>query len=143
LATGSLAAIDNQVDSTTGTVRLKAVFPNEDNLLFPNQFVNGRLLVETRAHAVVVPSAAVQRGPDSMFAYVLQPDATVDLRKIVVGPTEGDQTIIEEGLAVGETVVIDGVDKLQKGSKVAPRGSDAVSGAQPQQPREKAGAKDT
>jgi multidrug efflux system membrane fusion protein len=143
LATGWLAAIDNQVDSTTGTVRLKAVFPNEDNLLFPNQFVNGRLLIETLSQAVIVPSSAVQRGPNSMFAYVLQPDSTVDLRNIVVGPTEGDQTVIESGLNPGETVVIDGVDKLQKGTKVAARGSEAVSGGQSPPPKEEAAAKGT
>jgi membrane fusion protein, multidrug efflux system len=141
LASGTLAAVDNQVDSTTGTVRLKAVFPNKDNLLFPNEFVNGRLLIETRPHAVVVPSSAVQRGPDSMFAYVLKPDSTVDLRNIVVGPTEGDQTIIEQGLAVGETVVIDGVDKLQKGAKVAARSADSPNEGEGQRPAEKAGAK--
>ncbi len=125
LATGTLAAIDNQVDPTTNTVRLKAVFPNEDNLLFPNQFVNGRLLVETLPDSVVVLSAAVQRGPDSMFAYVLQPDSTVSLRKIVVGPAEGDRTVIESGLSPGEVVVIEGVDKLQNGAKVIARGSEA------------------
>jgi multidrug efflux system membrane fusion protein len=143
LATGTLAAVDNQVDATTGTVRLKAVFPNKDNLLFPNEFVNGRLLIETRPHAVVVPSSAVQRGPDSMFAYVLKPDSTVDLRKIVAGPTEGDQTIIEQGLAVGETVVIDGVDKLQKGAKVAARSADSPSESGGEKPAEKVGAKAT
>jgi multidrug efflux system membrane fusion protein len=143
LATGTLAAIDNQVDATTGTVRLKAVFPNEDNLLFPNQFVNGRLHVETLANAVIVPSAAVQRGPDSMFAYVVTPDSTVELRKVVVGPTEADRTVIESGLAPGETVVIDGVDKLQKGTKVAARGAEGADGGRPSQAEEEVAAKRT
>lgn len=132
LAAGTLEAIDNQVDVTTGTVRLKAVFANEDNLLFPNQFVNVRLLLDTVHQAVVVPSAAVQRGPDMTYAYVVQPDSTVDLRHITTGPTEGDFTSIESGLSAGEMVVIDGVDKLQKGSKVAvrnPGSSEATDGA--------------
>lgn len=121
LASGTLEAIDNQVDVTTGTVRLKAVFSNENALLFPNQFVNARLLVDTLQQAVTVPSAAVQRGPDMTYAYVVQPDSTVDLRNIVTGATDGDQITIESGLSPNETVVIDGVDKLQKGSKIAAR----------------------
>jgi multidrug efflux system membrane fusion protein len=122
LASGMLEAIDNQVDVTTGTVRLKAVFPNEDNLLFPNQFVNARLLVETLQQVTTVPSAAVQRGPDMTYAYVVQPDSTVELRTIEIGATEGDFTAIKSGLSPNDVVVIDGVDKLQKGSKIAARG---------------------
>jgi multidrug efflux system membrane fusion protein len=118
LATGSLMAIDNQVDPTTGTVRLKAVFSNEQSILFPNQFVNSRLLIDTRKNAVLVENAAVQRGPSSTFAYVVKSDETVELRNLVIGPTEGDQTIIESGLAPGEVVVTEGTDKLQPGSKV-------------------------
>ena len=121
LANGTLAAIDNQVDPATGTVRLKAVFPNDDGLLFPNQFVNARLLVETQRDAVVVPSSAVQRGPASPFVYVLQPDETVELRSVVIGPSEGIETSITSGLQPGETVVTDGIDKLQPGSKVSLR----------------------
>jgi multidrug efflux system membrane fusion protein len=128
LATGVLEAIDNQVDVATGTIRLKAVFPNEDNLLFPNQFVNARLLVDTLSQATTVPSAAVQRGPDMTYAYVVQPDSTVDLRKIAVGPIQGDRTAVLSGLAPDEVVVIDGVDKLQKGSKIAARGQGSPSG---------------
>ena len=132
LASGTLEAIDNQVDVTTGTVRLKAVFPNENSLLFPNQFVNARLLVDTLQQAVTVPSAAVQRGPDMTYAYVVKPDSTVDLRNIVIGATDGDRTAIESGLSPNDIVVIDGVDKLQKGSKVVARGqtpASAVGGA--------------
>ncbi|HEY2841345.1 MAG TPA: efflux RND transporter periplasmic adaptor subunit, partial [Pirellulales bacterium] len=125
LATGKLAAIDNQVDALTGTVRLKAVFENEKGMLFPNQFVNCRLLVEKLPQAVVVLTAGVQHGPDSMFAYVVGPDSTVELRPVVVGPSEGDHTVIESGLSPGDVVVIEGVDKLQKGSKVVERGTDA------------------
>jgi multidrug efflux system membrane fusion protein len=132
LASGTLEAIDNQVDVATGTIRLKAVFPNENNLLFPNQFVNARLLVNTQQQVLTVPSAAVQRGPDMTYAYVLQPDQTVDLRNIVAGATQGELTTIESGLSPHDVVVIDGVDKLQKGSKVVARAqkpASAVAGA--------------
>lgn len=121
LASGKLAAIDNQVDPTTGTLRLKAVFENEDQLLFPNQFVNARLLVDTKREAIVVPSAAVQRGPTSTFVYVVQADETVELRTVVIGPAEGNETSIESGLTAGELVVTDGIDKLQPGTKVSMR----------------------
>lgn len=119
LATGTLAAIDNQVDSTTGTLRLKAVFDNGDGLLFPNQFVNARLLVDTRRDALVVPTAAVQRGPNGIFTYVVNDDETVELRTVGIGPAEGAYTAIDSGLQAGERVVTDGVDKLQSGSKVS------------------------
>ena len=123
LATGTLLAIDNQVDSTTGTVRLKAVFKNEDNMLFPNQFVNARLLVDVKRDAVIVPAAAVQRGPNGTFVYVVtagEKDQIVKQRDVVSGPTEGDQTAIESGLSPGDVVVTDGVDKLTDGAGVAP-----------------------
>jgi len=121
LASGKLLAIDNQVDSTTGTVRLKAVFDNEDGLLFPNQFVNARLLVDTKRDAIIVPSAAVQRGPNSIFVYVVQPDDTVELRTIKPGIVEGAETAIESGLSPGEIVVTEGVDKLQTGTQITTR----------------------
>lgn len=119
LASGELLAIDNQVDSTTGTVRLKAVFPNEDGTLFPNQFVNARLLIDTRRDAVVVPAAAVQRGPNGTFVYVVNGDEKAELRYVEVGPTEAAETAIDSGLQPGEIVVIDGIDKLTDGTKVA------------------------
>ena len=137
LASGTLAAIDNQVDPTTGTLRLKAVFENEDHLLFPNQFVNARLLVDTKRNAIVVPSAAVQRGPASTFVYVVQSDETVDLRTVVIGPTEGSETLIESGLTEGELVVTDGIDKLQPktngkpGTKVSLRENEPEKGQKP------------
>ncbi len=121
LATGKLLAIDNQVDATTGTVRLKSEFPNEDGMLFPNQFVNARLLVDTKRDAIIVPTAAVQRGPAMMFVYVVKADETVELRNVVTGPAEGGETSIESGLEPGEIVVTDGLDKLQPKAKVAPR----------------------
>ncbi|MSR58816.1 MAG: MdtA/MuxA family multidrug efflux RND transporter periplasmic adaptor subunit [Planctomycetaceae bacterium] len=127
LATGKLSAIDNQVDSTTGTLRLKAVFDNEDGLLFPNQFVNARLLVDIRRNALVVPTAAVQRGPNGVFVYAVKPDETVDLRYIAIGPSEGAMTAIESGLEPGELVVTDGVDKLVKDSKVSLLEAEPVS----------------
>ncbi len=119
LATGKLAAVDNQVDSTTGTVRLKAVFDNEDGMLFPNQFVNARLLIDTNRDAVIVPAAAVQRGPSSAYVYVVQPDEKVKLRNVEVGLTEGADTAISTGIVPGEIVVTDGIDKLKDGAIVS------------------------
>lgn len=130
LASGKLDALDNQVDPLTGTVRLKAVFEQDDHLLFPNQFVNARLLVETRNDVLVVPSAAVQRGPASTFVYVVKSDNSVELRDVKIGPVEGLETAIESGLLPGEVVVTDGLDKLQKGSKVVPT-EKTVAGATP------------
>jgi membrane fusion protein, multidrug efflux system len=118
LATGRLLAVDNQIDPATGTVRLKALFPNDDEALFPNQFVNARLLVETLRGAVTVPTAALQRSPQSTFVYLVKPDHTVEARNVTVRLTEGDDTTIGSGLAAGEVVVIDGVDKLRPGMKV-------------------------
>jgi multidrug efflux system membrane fusion protein len=122
LATGSLMTIDNQIDQTTGTVKFKAVFSNKDGALFPNQFVNARLLIDTVRNAVLVPNAAIQHSPQSAFAYVVKPDNTVEVRNVEVQGTEGDQTAIARGLTTGEVVVTDGVDKLQPGAKVALRG---------------------
>ncbi len=119
LALGVLAATDNQVDLTTGTVRLKALFPNDDKALFPNQFVNARLLVDTLREVVIVPTAAVQRGPQGAFVYVVKPDATVELRPIELEATDGDETAVKKGLQGGETVVTDGLEKLRPGAKVA------------------------
>ena len=129
LATGTLLAIDNQVDSSTGTVKLKAVFPNQDNTLFPNQFVIARLLVETVRGATVIPMAAVQHGPKSTFVYVVQPDSTVESRSVITGPTQGDQVAIVSGLVPNELVVITGIDKLNNKAKVAVRGGPAKDAA--------------
>lgn len=128
LATGILLTIDNQVDQTTGTVRFKASFPNEDDTLFPNQFVNARLLLDTKRNVVVVPAAAIQRSPDSMYVYVVKSDNTVEVRNIVSSLTEGDQSAVDTGLAPGDTVVIDGVDKLQPGAKVTVGGNPPKGG---------------
>jgi multidrug efflux system membrane fusion protein len=119
LASGTLLTIDNQIDPTTGTVKLKALFPNTNNTLFPNQFVNVRLLVDTIRNAVLVPNAAIQHSPKSAFVYVVKPDNTVEARNVEVQGTERDQTAIARGLRAEEVVVTDGVDKLQPGAKVA------------------------
>lgn len=123
LASGSLLTIDNQIDPTTGTVKLKALFQNTNNTLFPNQFVNARLLLDTIHNAVLVPNAAIQHSPESAFVYVVKPDNTVEARNVEVQGTERDQTAIARGLKAGEVVVTDGVDKLQPGVKVALQGS--------------------
>jgi multidrug efflux system membrane fusion protein len=122
IATGKLLAIDNQVDPTTGTVRIKGEFANLDYSLFPNQFVNARLLIDTLKGVVLVPSAAVQLGPQSSnFVYVVKADKTVELRTITEGHHEGGLSAINEGIKPGEVVVTDGVDKLTSGSKVTVR----------------------
>ena len=118
IATGSLLTIDNQIDPTTGTVRLKAVFPNVDNGLFPNQFVNARLQVDTRRGVTLVPDAAIQRTSQSTFVYVVKPDQTVTVRQVTVGTTEGNEASIDTGLSPGDVVVVNSVDKLREGSKV-------------------------
>src|SRR5450830_1110450 len=120
LASGTLLTIDNQVDATTGTVKLKAQFPNTDFALFPNQFVNIRMLLDTRQGATVIPSAALQRGAKGLFVYVVKQDNTVTVRNVKTGPTEGDVTAIDDGVASGETVVVDGIDRLREGAKVEP-----------------------
>jgi multidrug efflux system membrane fusion protein len=118
LATGTLLTVDNQIDPNTGTVRLKAVFPNEDGALFPNQFVNARLLLEVKRGMTLVPSAAIQRGAKGTFVYVIKEDKTVAVRPVTVGVTHGDDASITSGLAAEELVVIDGTEKLREGSKV-------------------------
>ncbi len=118
LATGYLLTVDNQVDTTTGTVRFKAVFPNKGNELFPNQFVNARLLVETKRDAVIVPASAVQRGPQGTFVYVVKPDKTAAVRPVTLGVTEGGDTSVAAGLSAGEIVVADGAERLRDGSLV-------------------------
>ncbi len=118
LATGTLLTVDNQIDTTTGTVKLKAQFSNEDFSLFPNQFVNARLLVETRHGLTVIPTAAIQRGTQGTFVYVVKDDRSVSVRPVKLGPSQGDDTAIDSGLATGEMVVVDGADKLREGAKV-------------------------
>jgi membrane fusion protein, multidrug efflux system len=118
LATGKLLTVDNQIDVTTGTVKLKAEFPNADEALFPNQFVNIRLRVDVRKDATLIPVPAVQRGTPGTFVYVVNDDKTVALRPVKLGPTSGETVSITDGLKPGEQVVIDGADKLKQGAKV-------------------------
>lgn len=118
LAKGALVSTDNQIDVATGTVKLKAQFPNTALKLFPNQFVNVRMVVDVRRGATVVPSAAVQRGSQGTVVYVVKDDSTVVLKPIVTGPVEGSLTVVESGLQVGERVITDGVDRIREGAKV-------------------------
>jgi membrane fusion protein, multidrug efflux system len=127
IATGKLLTIDNQIDPTTGTYKLKSVFNNEDNILFPNQFVNVHLLVETKHNLALVPVAAVQRGPQGTYVYVVGAGNTVKIQPVTVAQTTGNTTGISAGLQGGEVVVTDGQDKLQDGSKVIPSTSPAGS----------------
>jgi membrane fusion protein, multidrug efflux system len=123
IATGKLLTIDNQIDTTTGTYKLKSVFNNEDSSLFPNQFVNVHLLVDTKRNLALVPVAAVQRGPEGSYVYVVGPDDKVKIQTVTVAETTTGITGISSGLQGGEVVVTDGQDKLQDGSKVIPNTS--------------------
>ena len=118
LAKGALIAVDNQIDTTTGTVKLKAKFDNAGNELFANQFVNVRLKVDTLHGATVMPTAAIQRGSIETFAYVVKDDKTVTVRPLQLGPTEGENVAVTSGLKPGEVVVVVGGDKLREGTKV-------------------------
>jgi len=129
VADGRLETIDNQIDPNTGTFRLKGVFDNRDNALYPNQFVNARLEVYTRQNAITIPAAAVQRGSQGTYTYVLKQDKTVESRPIKVVLTEGLVAVIDSGVNPGEQVVTDGQEKLQPGSRVDPQ----VPGQQPGQ----------
>jgi membrane fusion protein, multidrug efflux system len=121
LGVGKLLTIDNEIDPTTATAKLKAVFDNKDNQLWPNQFVNAHLLLETRKNSTVLPTAAVLRGPQGTYVYAVNSDKTVDDRPVTVSLTQGNTTVVTSGLNPGDIVVTDGQDKLQKGSHVEPR----------------------
>jgi multidrug efflux system membrane fusion protein len=118
LASGALASIDNQIDPATGTIKLKAQFDNKDESLYPNQFVNARLLIDTLHDAVLIPTAAIQRGAQGTFVYVVREDSSVSVRPVTPGPARGETTSIASGLKAGEKVVVDGADKLREGGKV-------------------------
>ncbi|MGE5470878.1 MAG: efflux RND transporter periplasmic adaptor subunit [Bacteroidota bacterium] len=118
LATGELLTVDNQLDVTTGTVKVKAIFPNQDGALFPNQFVNVRLVVNELKDAVVIPSAAVQRGARGAFVWLLKEDRTVTMRQLEVGSADGDRIPVLAGLQSGDQVAVDGFDRLREGGKV-------------------------
>jgi multidrug efflux system membrane fusion protein len=118
IADGRVETIDNEIDPATGTSRLKALFDNKSNALFPNQFVNVRLLVEIKKDKVLIPAVAIQHGPQGIFVYVVKEDQTAEVRPVTVGTVEGDHASIDSGLSEGDRVVVDGVDKLRAGSKV-------------------------
>ncbi len=129
LADGTLLTFDNQIDTTTGTVRLKASFPNTDYSLFPNQFVNVKLLVDTDRGVVLIPTAAVQRSALGTFVYAIKPDNTVEVRKVDLGASEGEVSSVKNGVAAGDRVVVEGADRLQQGSKVRVRMASASTGS--------------
>ena len=121
LESGTLLTVDNEIDQTTGTSKLKAVFPNTDYALFPNQFVNIRLALDTKKNAVIVPSVAIQRGPTGTFVYIVQSDNTVAIRAVKLGLSVENEVAIDEGLQPGDQVVVDGAEKLTEGMKVSLR----------------------
>jgi multidrug efflux system membrane fusion protein len=138
LAQGKLDTVDNQIDTTTGTVKLRAIFDNDQEVLFPNQFVNVKLLVNTLHDADIVPNSAVQRGAPGTFVYVVKPENTVGVQKVKLGPTDGQRIAILSGLEPGESVVIDGTDRLRDGAKVtvAPAEPAAPAAEPPLQPQD-------
>jgi multidrug efflux system membrane fusion protein len=129
LSTGTLETVDNQIDTTTGTVKLRAIFDNRDEVLFPNQFVNVRLLVDTMRDTEIVPISAVQRGAPGTFVYVVSPENTATVAKVKLGPSDGQRIAILSGLQPGESVVVDGTDRLRDGAKVtlAPNKPDSAA----------------
>lgn len=128
LATGTLMTIDNQIDLATGTVRLKAIFANKNNELFPNQFVNARLLLDTRRDATVIPASAIQRGPSGTFVYIVKPDKTVAIRPVSVDDIQGGEAAIKQGLSPEELVVVDGTERLRDEARVEIRSRAGAGG---------------
>ena len=118
LASGFLLSSDNQIDTATGTIKMKAQFPNPDGMLFPNQFVNVRMVVDSKKSATVIPMAAIQRGARGTIVYVVKGDKTISMRSVTLGPVENDMVVIESGVIPGELVVVDGIDRLREGAKV-------------------------
>jgi multidrug efflux system membrane fusion protein len=129
IASGKLETIDNQIDITTGTYKLKSVFMNADNALFPNQFVNVHLLVDTKHNLTIVPAAAIQRGPQGTYVYAADTDNTAKIRIVTIAQTTGDSVGLSAGLNSGDRVVIDGLDKLQDGTKINPSPSTGANAA--------------
>ena len=118
LSSGYLQTLDNEIDPTTGTIRLRAIFENKNNQLFPNQFVNARLLVDVRRGVIILPAAAIQRGPQGTFVYVVKADKTVAVRPVTISEIQGSDVAISKGLSEGELGVVDGADRLKEGAKV-------------------------
>src|SRR5215475_6467354 len=124
VATGTLKTLDNQIDTTTGTLKLRAEFANEDDSLFPNQFVNFQRLIDTLHDTTVVPTSAIQRGAPGTFVYLVNADNSVAVKPVTLGPASGERVAIQSGLVPGDRVVVDGADKLRNGAKVVPRNAD-------------------
>ncbi|HEY3179257.1 MAG TPA: MdtA/MuxA family multidrug efflux RND transporter periplasmic adaptor subunit [Casimicrobiaceae bacterium] len=137
LATGKLITIDNQIDTTTGTIKLKAAFGNDDSALFPNQFVNVKMLLDTLQGATIVPTAAVLRGAPGTFVYLVKPDNTVTVRTVKLGPIEGENAVVDSGLTPGDVVVVDGTDRLREGAKIEPIDRNAQAAADPTTQRQR------
>ena len=129
LGTGQVALIDNQINQTTATIRLKAILPNENRMLWPNQFVKARLLLKTEPNAIVVPAAVVQRGPDGTFAYVVGPDDRVSVRPVTVSILQGETAILSAGLSAGDVVVTEGQYQLRPGARVAQKTTEKRAGS--------------
>ncbi len=132
IARGNLDTVDNQIDVTTGTVKLRALFPNTDDRLFPNQFVNARLDVDTVRDAALVPAAAVLRGTPGTYVYLLTAEDKVAVRTIEIGESDGVRTVVTKGLAVGDRVVVDGTDRLKDGAAVRVTGGRPETTAGPE-----------
>jgi membrane fusion protein, multidrug efflux system len=141
LAAGELASLDNQVDTSTGAVKLRAIFANADNTLFPNQFVNARLLVDTLSDVLLAPNAAVQLGQNGPFVYVVKDGKTVEARNVKTGPSDAAHTVIDSGLADGDSVVTDGVDRLRDGAAIRLAGAKPAPEGQGGAPRRRGGKK--
>jgi len=129
IATGTLVAIDNQIDPTTGTVRLKASYGNTDGVLYPNQFVNARVLIDVLHEAILAPAEAIQRGPQGAYVYVVKPDKVVQMRRVQLGPSEGATISVRAGLSDNEALVVDGAEKVQDGARVEPTVRKTPAGA--------------
>jgi membrane fusion protein, multidrug efflux system len=134
IADGSLQTFDSQIDPTTGTIKLRAQFPNDDRLLYPNQFVNIRLLLDTHKDVTTMPTAGIQRGAPGTFVYLVNADSTVSVRPVKLGVTAGDRVELLSGLAQGERIVIDGADKLRDGAKIIIRSENSPAQTNPAQP---------
>jgi multidrug efflux system membrane fusion protein len=130
IADGVLQTFDSQIDPTTGTIKLRAQFPNDTRALYPNQFVNVRLLVDTHSDVTVMPTAGIQRGVPGTFVYLVNSDSTVSVRKVELGVTDGERVEVVSGLAPGDRIVVDGADKLRDGAKIAIR-TETGSGSHP------------
>jgi len=131
LGVGALKTIDNQIDTSTGTVKLRAEFANDDDALFPNQFVNVWLLVDTQHDATIIPTSAVQRGAPGTYVYLVNSDSTVAVRPVTLGVGSGERVAVSAGLSPGDRVVVDGADRLRNGAKVTVRQSGPAAAAAP------------